>query len=46
MSRSVRLRKVIFLSLVISFCIIGCKKKSDNNDIRKAQSEQPDASCN
>ena len=44
MSRSMRLIILIVLSLVISVCIIGCEKKSDDNDIRKAQFEQPDAS--
>ncbi len=28
-----KLMKIIFLSLVISFCIIGCEKKSDDNDM-------------
>ena len=46
MSRSLKLMILIVLSLVISVCIIGCEKKSDDNDIRKAQFEQPDASCN
>ncbi len=28
-----KLMKIIFISLVISFCIIGCEKKSDDNDM-------------
>lgn len=42
MSRSLKLMILIVLSLVISICIIGCEKKSDDNDIAEMTNTRAD----